>query len=124
MCQLIRTVIQEQDFENIDTEDLIVEEDVVITVSHQGYIKRVPKDSYKNQKRGGKGKKAMGTRDEDFLEQVFAATTRCTILFFTSTPIQSEINSISLLEDCGEIIEQKRVPISKNEKIIEGFYTT
>ena len=72
------------DIEEVDTEDLIIEEDVVVTVSHQGYIKRVLKSSYKVQKRGGKGKNAMTTRDEDFLEQVFAATTRDTILFFTS----------------------------------------
>ena len=115
-----RTVIQEQDFENIDTEDLIVEEDVVITVSHQGYIKRVPKDSYKNQKRGGKGKKAMGTRDEDFLEQVFAATTRCTILFFTST---GKVYSMKTYELPAGTPQSKGkaiinlIPISKNEKI-------
>lgn len=115
-----RTVIQEQDFENIDTEDLIVEEDVVITVSHQGYIKRVPKDSYKNQKRGGKGKKAMGTRDEDFLEQVFAATTRCTILFFTSTGKVYSIKTYELPpgtpQSKGKAIINL-IPISKNEKI-------
>jgi DNA gyrase subunit A len=67
-----KTEIQKHDIEDVDTEDLIVEEDVVVTVSHQGYIKRVLKSSYKVQKRGGKGKNAMTTRDEDFLEQVFA----------------------------------------------------
>ena len=51
-----KTEIQKHDIEDIDTEDLIIEEDVVVTVSHQGYIKRVLKSSYKVQKRGGKGR--------------------------------------------------------------------
>ncbi len=115
-----KTKIQDQDFQDINTEDLIVEEDVVITVSHQGYIKRVPKDSYKIQKRGGKGKKAMSTRDEDFLEQVFSATTRCTILFFTSTGKVYSIKTYELPpgtpQSRGKAIINL-IPISKNEKI-------
>ena len=115
-----KTEIQVKDFEDIDTEDLIVEEEVVITVSHQGYIKRVPRDSYKVQKRGGKGKKAMATRDEDFLEQVFSATTRDTILFFTSTGKVYSMKTYELPpgspQSRGKAIINL-IPITKNEKI-------
>tara|TARA_X000000368_G_scaffold419012_1_gene421500 strand:+ start:3408 stop:6083 length:2676 start_codon:yes stop_codon:yes gene_type:complete len=115
-----KTEIQTKDFQDIDTEDLIIEEDVVITVSHQGYIKRVTKDSYKIQKRGGKGKKAMTTRDEDFLEQVFSATTRDTILFFTSTGKVYSLKTYELPpgtpQSRGKAIINL-IPITKNEKI-------
>ena len=115
-----KTEIQKHDIEEVDTEDLIVEEDVVITVSHQGYIKRVLKSSYKVQKRGGKGKNAMTTRDEDFLEQVFAATTRDTILFFTSVGKVYSMKAYELPAGTptsrGKAIVNL-IPISKNEKI-------
>ena len=115
-----KTEIQKHDIEDIDTEDLIIEEDVVVTVSHQGYIKRVLKSSYKVQKRGGKGKKAMTTRDEDFLEQVFAATTRDTILFFTSVGKVYSMKAYELPAGTptsrGKAIVNL-IPITKNEKI-------
>ena len=115
-----KTEIQKHDIEDVDTEDLIVEEDVVVTVSHQGYIKRVLKSSYKVQKRGGKGKNAMTTRDEDFLEQVFAATTRDTILFFTSVGKVYSMKAYELPAGTptsrGKAIVNL-IPISKNEKI-------
>ena len=115
-----KTEIQKHDIEDVDTEDLIVEEDVVVTVSHQGYIKRVLKSSYKVQKRGGKGKNAMTTRDEDFLEQVFAATTRDTILFFTSVGNVYSMKAYELPAGTptsrGKAIVNL-IPISKNEKI-------
>ena len=66
-------------------EDFIVEEDVVITVSGQGYIKRTPITAYRNQHRGGKGIRGMVTRDEDFVEALFVASTHDTILVFTQT---------------------------------------
>ena len=70
--------------EEIHLEDLIVEEDMVVTKSHTGYIKRQPVNLYQNQHRGGKGKMAMQTREEDFVEQLFIASTHDYLLFFTN----------------------------------------
>ncbi len=67
-----------------DDEDLIQREDMVITVSQQGYIKRVPLTSYREQRRGGKGRSGMSTRDEDFVSDVFVANTHAAVLFFSS----------------------------------------
>ena len=67
-----------------DDEDLIQREDMVITVSQQGYIKRVPLTSYREQRRGGKGRAGMSTRDEDFVADVFVANTHAPVLFFSS----------------------------------------
>ncbi|MBF0108175.1 MAG: DNA gyrase subunit A [Magnetococcales bacterium] len=63
--------------------DLIADEEMIVTVSHAGYIKRQPSDEYRTQKRGGKGKSATGMRDEDFISQLFVASTHDTILCFT-----------------------------------------
>jgi DNA gyrase subunit A len=65
-------------------EDMIVEEDMVVTISNAGYIKRNPITLYQSQRRGGKGKTAMGTKDEDFVEHLFVASTHHTFLFFTN----------------------------------------
>ena len=70
--------------EDIDIEDLIVEEDMVVTISHQGYIKRNPVSLYTSQHRGGKGKMGMGTKEDDFVERIFIASSHSTILFFTN----------------------------------------
>ena len=70
--------------EEISIEDLIVEEDMVVTVSHEGYIKRNPITLYRAQRRGGKGKVGTTTRDEDFVEALFVASTHSHILFFTT----------------------------------------
>ncbi|MFP8875944.1 MAG: DNA gyrase C-terminal beta-propeller domain-containing protein, partial [Myxococcota bacterium] len=70
--------------EGITTEDLIVEEDMVVTVSHHGYIKRNPLTQYRAQHRGGKGVKGMAAREEDFVERLFVASTHAYILFFTT----------------------------------------
>jgi len=78
-----RTQIFEETKE-VTLEDMIVEEDMVVTVSNAGYIKRNPITLYQNQLRGGKGKTAMGTKDEDFVERLFVASTHHTFLFFTS----------------------------------------
>ncbi|MBI5196983.1 MAG: DNA gyrase subunit A, partial [Nitrospirae bacterium] len=67
----------------IALEDLIVQEDMVVTISHTGYIKRNPVSLYRSQKRGGKGKTGMETKEEDFVEHLFVASTHDTILFFT-----------------------------------------
>jgi DNA gyrase subunit A len=65
-------------------EDMIVEEDMVVTISNNGYIKRNPITLYQSQRRGGKGKTAMGTKEEDFVEQLFVASTHHTFMFFTN----------------------------------------
>ncbi len=70
--------------DNLEIEDLIADEDVVITISHQGYIKRMPADTYKSQKRGGKGITAVSTKEEDFVEHLFITTTHNYLLFFTN----------------------------------------
>ncbi|MEM7409908.1 MAG: DNA gyrase subunit A [Myxococcota bacterium] len=70
--------------EGLSTEDLIVEEDMVVTVSHLGYIKRNPLTQYRAQRRGGKGVKGMEARDQDFVDRLFVASTHAYILFFTT----------------------------------------
>ncbi|MET0151417.1 MAG: DNA gyrase subunit A [Candidatus Binatia bacterium] len=78
-----RTEIQETATE-FTAEDLIAEEDMVVTISHEGYIKRNPVAAYRAQRRGGRGKIGATTREEDFLEHLFVASTHSYILFFTS----------------------------------------
>ena len=68
----------------IDVEDLIKEEQTVVTLTHLGYIKRMPLDTYKSQKRGGKGISGMTTREEDFVKQIFTSSTHDMILFFSN----------------------------------------
>jgi DNA gyrase subunit A len=70
---------------SIEDEDLIEEEDVVITLSHYGYMKRMPIDEFKTQNRGGRGVKGMGTNDDDFVETVLSTSTHDMVLFFTNT---------------------------------------
>ena len=70
--------------DDIDIEDMIEEEDVIITLTHYGYIKRMPQDTYKIQRRGGKGITGLTTREEDFVEDLFITSTHDTILFFTN----------------------------------------
>ncbi|WP_193338165.1 DNA gyrase subunit A [Devosia beringensis] len=72
---------------DFDDEDLIAREDMVVTVSHEGYIKRVPLSTYRAQARGGKGRSGMATRDEDFVARLFVANTHTPVLFFTSRGI-------------------------------------
>ena len=78
-----RTVIVDFD-SDVDDEDLIQREDMVVTVSHAGYIKRVPLSTYRAQRRGGKGRSGMATRDEDFVARLFVASTHTPVLFFSS----------------------------------------
>lgn len=70
--------------DEIDIEDMIKEEDVIITLTHSGYIKRLPEDTYKIQRRGGKGITALTTKENDFVEHLFITSTHNTILFFTN----------------------------------------
>ena len=68
----------------VEDEDLIQREDMVVTVSHHGYVKRVPLSTYRAQRRGGKGRSGMATRDEDFVSRLFVASTHTPVLFFSS----------------------------------------
>jgi DNA gyrase subunit A len=78
-----RTVIIDQEGE-MEDEDLIQREDMVVTVSHAGYVKRVPLSTYRAQRRGGKGRAGMQTREEDFVTRLFVASTHTPVLFFSS----------------------------------------
>jgi DNA gyrase subunit A len=79
-----RTVIEDEAAE-IQLEDLIADEQVAVTVSHSGYLKRTAISTYRNQRRGGTGRMGMKTRDEDFVEHLFIASTHAFILIFTNT---------------------------------------
>jgi DNA gyrase subunit A len=72
------------DYDDIDIEDLIPNEPMVVTITHRGYIKRVPVKQYEKQKRGGKGKIAVTTHDDDFIEQFFISSTHDTLMFVTN----------------------------------------
>jgi DNA gyrase subunit A len=80
------TEIVDAEFE-VDIESLIQREDMVVTITHGGYIKRVPLDAYRAQRRGGKGRSATNLKDEDFVADLFVASTHTPILFFTSRGI-------------------------------------
>lgn len=79
-----RTEISGEEVGNIDLEDLIAEENMVVTISHQGYIKRTPASTYRAQRRGGKGMKGAKTEEEDPIRHLFAASTHDYLLFFTN----------------------------------------
>src|SRR5437868_4709848 len=79
-----RTIIQDEAAE-LSLEDLIADEQVAVTVSHSGYLKRTPISTYRQQRRGGTGRKGMSTRDEDFVERMFVASTHDYMLVFTNT---------------------------------------
>jgi DNA gyrase subunit A len=78
-----RTLIEDIEFDQ-DIEELIPREDMVVTVSHAGYVKRVPLDTYRAQRRGGKGRSSMTTKDEDFVTRVLVCNTHTPVLFFSS----------------------------------------
>lgn len=80
-CPRITEIID--DYNDIDVEDLIPNENMVVTITHRGYIKRVPSKTYEKQKRGGKGKVAVTTYDDDFIEQFFTTNTHDTLMFVT-----------------------------------------
>jgi len=82
-----RKTVIEENFGDLDDEDLIAREDMVVTVTHGGYIKRVPLNQYRAQHRGGKGRSGMATRDEDFVSRLFVTSTHTPVLFFTSRGI-------------------------------------
>jgi len=81
-----RTVVDDSEFEH-DIEDLIQRDDMVVTVTNTGYVKRVPLSTYRAQRRGGKGRAGMNTHEEDFVSQVFVVNTHTPVLFFSSSGI-------------------------------------
>jgi DNA gyrase subunit A len=77
-------MLKNDDLSKLAIEDLIAEEDIVLTLTRSSYVKRLPVDTYRNQKRGGRGVAGMGTKEEDFVEHLFVTTTHHNILFFTN----------------------------------------
>ena len=105
---------------DIEEEDLIESEDMVITVTHRGYIKRVPLKTYRAQRRGGKGRKAMAMREEDFVNQVFIGNTKSSVLFFSSRGKVYQMKVFKLPEFAPNARGKPMVgifPLTKNENI-------
>lgn len=114
-----RTAI-EKNKNDIDIEDLIQEQEVVITLTHGGYIKRISADTYSSQKRGGKGIQAMSTKEDDFVEHVFVSSTHTDLLFFTNLGRVYKIRAYEL-PDAGRTAKGTNlinlIPIDQGEKI-------
>ncbi len=103
-----------------DDEDLIQKEDMVVTVSHRGYIKRVPLSTYKAQRRGGKGRSGMKMRDEDMVTSLFVTDTHTPILFFTSKGMVYQLKCYKLPVAAPQALGKAMVnllPIDTTEKI-------
>jgi DNA gyrase subunit A len=114
-----RTEISDAEID-IDIEDLIAREDMVVTVSNTGYIKRVSLDTYRAQKRGGKGRNAMTTKDDDYVVQVFVANTHTPLLFFSSRGLCYKLKTYKLPEAAAAAKGRPLVnllPLSENETI-------
>lgn len=90
-----KTEIVEADAD-MEDEDLIQREDMVVTVSHAGYVKRVPLSTYRSQRRGGKGRSGMQTREEDFVTRLFVASTHAPVLFFSSRGMVYKLSLIHI----------------------------
>jgi DNA gyrase subunit A len=114
-----RTQIVEGGFD-MEDEDLIAREDMVVTFSHAGYIKRVPLDTYRAQRRGGKGRSGMSTRDEDFVTRLFVANTHTPILFFSSRGIVYKMKvwrlPVGTPQARGKFL-RNMLPLQENERI-------
>ncbi|MCK4945711.1 MAG: DNA gyrase subunit A [Alphaproteobacteria bacterium] len=114
-----RTELVEMEFE-ADIEDLIQKEDMVVTVSHTGYVKRVPLSTYRAQKRGGKGRTGMNTKEEDFVTDLFIANTHTPVLFFTNKGIVYKMKVYKLPIGTPQARGKAFVnllPLAKGEKI-------
>ena len=114
-----RTEISDQLVDQ-DDEDLIQQEDMVVTVSHRGYIKRVPLSVYRAQRRGGKGRAGMKTREEDFVTSLFVTNTHTPILFFTSSGMVYQLKCYRLPEAAPQSLGKAMVnllPIETGETI-------
>lgn len=117
----------EDDYDAIDVEDLIPNEQVVVTMSHRGYVKRVPLKVYEKQNRGGKGKISGNTHDDDFIESFFVANTHDTIMFVTNRG-QLYWLKVYKIPEAGRTAIGKAVvnliQIQQNEKIMATITTT
>ena len=114
-----RTIITDS-YVDQDDEDLIQKEDMVVTVSHRGYIKRVPLSTYKAQRRGGKGRSGMKMRDEDMVTSLFVTDTHTPILFFTSKGMVYQLKCHKLPIAAPQALGKAMVnllPIDTSEKI-------
>ena len=104
----------------IDIDDLIDEEDIVVTLTHTGYTKRVPADTYRSQHRGGRGISGMSTKEEDFVEHIFTTTTHHTILFFTTRGVVYKLRGYQIPEASRQAKGTAIVnllPLESDEKI-------
>jgi DNA gyrase subunit A len=114
-----KTEIQMSD-NDINIEDLIEEKDVVITLTHEGYIKRIPADTYSSQRRGGRGIQAMATKENDFVEHIFITSTHSHILFFTNKGKVYKLKGYEIPE-AGRTAKGTNlinlIPLEVNEKI-------
>ena len=114
-----RTELLEAEGE-MEIEELIQREDMVVTITHGGYVKRVPLDTYRAQRRGGKGRSGMQTKDEDFVSDLFVASTHTPILFFTSRGIVHKMKVFQLPlgtpQAKGKAIINL-LPLEKDEKV-------
>lgn len=114
-----KTEIQELEFET-DIEDLIQREDMVVTVSHEGYVKRTQLSTYRPQRRGGKGKTGMATREEDFVTRLFVATTHQPVLFFSNIGRAYKLKVYRLPETAANARGKAMVnllPLAEGERI-------
>jgi len=93
-----KTEITEHEASDIDQEDLVQRSDMVISITNSGYVKRVPLEMYRAQKRGGKGRAGMKTNDEDFVTQVFTASTHDNMLFFSSSGLAYKLKTWKIPE--------------------------
>lgn len=107
-------------FDEIDVEDLIDEEDIVITMTESGYIKRMPVDTYKSQHRGGRGIAGMATREEDVVKYMFSASTHDNILFFTTRGIVYTLKGYQIPESGRQakgMAIVNMLPLEADEKV-------
>ncbi|MCL1902237.1 MAG: DNA gyrase subunit A [Alphaproteobacteria bacterium] len=114
-----RTIISDAEID-IDMEDLIAREDMVVTVTNTGYIKRVALDTYRAQKRGGKGRNAMTTKDDDYVTNVFVANTHTPLMFFSSKGICYRLKTYKLPEAAAAAKGRPLInllPLSQGETI-------
>ncbi len=108
------------DYSNLEDEDLIEEEECVITLTHSGYTKRMPVDTYRSQNRGGRGITGVTTRDEDFVKHIFTASTHDNILFFTTKGVVYRLKGYHIPESSRTAKGMAIVnllPLESDEKI-------
>ncbi len=106
--------------DELDIEDLIEEEDVVITLTNRGYVKRVPVDTYHSQRRGGRGITGLTTKNEDFVEHIFTTTTHSNVLFFTTRGVVYQLKGYQIPEKSRTAVGMPIVqllPLENGEKV-------